>query len=381
MRIVLVRLQAVLRRLSEPLTLAAIGTWSLIAFEQLGALAPLQPARALAVFATLAVFLAAFLWREFGASPRVQRAALALQIGMGWANLALIESGSGPILGVIAAAQLPFQWSMRIAFAIVLGSVLLHAALFDVYWQTSRPWFVAAMFGAFQSFALLVARLAHTAERQRDELAQVNAHLLATRSLLEAGARDGERLRLSRELHDVAGHSLTALKLHLELALRMPEAERAPRIVAARDLVDALLDDIRAVVGQLRRHDGVLLAPALRALAERVPGPQIELEIDPALQVERVAQAEAVLRCVQEALTNALRHSGARRVRIAARREAGELHLAIEDDGRGRAVFAPGNGLTGMRERIEEAGGRLDFETAPGRGFRVRASLPLEPAA
>src|SRR5690606_13401695 len=156
----------------------------------------------------------------------------------------------------------------------LLGDYLVFAVL----WDSPRPLFTTLLFGAFQCFALLTARLAHAAERQRDEIAQVNAQLLATRSLLEAGTRDGERLRLSRELHDVAGHSLTALKLNLELALRMPEPGRSAKIAAARDLAEALLEDIRAVVGQLRRHDGVDLAPTLRALTARLPGPRIELE-------------------------------------------------------------------------------------------------------
>jgi signal transduction histidine kinase len=368
--------RATCRELASPLSLAGIGTWGLIAFEQIGALWRREDARLWPVAATLLVFLAAFLGREFLRSAPAQRAAVLLQLAAALANIALVQSGSGPILGVIVAAQLPFVFGAAASVAIVVGSLLAHAWMFHARWEVSQPLFTAALFGGFQFFALLTARLAHGAEQQRDQLAQVNAQLLATRSLLEAGARDGERLRLSRELHDVAGHSLTALKLNLELGLRLPEPERAARIEAARDLVDALLEDIRAVVGQLRRHDGVDLAPALRALIERVPGPQVELDLDPELRVALVAQAEALLRCVQEALTNALRHSGARHVRISVRREGQGVRVAVEDDGRGRSALAPGLGLTGMRERIEEAGGELEIDTAPGRGFRLRALLP-----
>jgi signal transduction histidine kinase len=304
-----------------------------------------------------------------------------VQLVAAWLDVALVQSGAGPILGVIAAAQLPFLFSIRSSVLLVLGSLLIYYAVFALRWSTAQPLFSTLLYGGFHFFALLIARLAHAAERQRDELAQVNAHLLATRSLLEAGTRDGERLRLSRELHDVAGHSLTALKLNLELALRLPEAERAARIVEARDLVDDLLDDIRAVVGQLRQHDGVDLAPALRALTERLPGPAIDLVLDPDLRVARVEQAEAVLRCVQEALTNALRHADSAQIRVSVRHDRDELQVEVCDDGRGRAVVRAGHGLTGMRERIEDAGGRLEFETAPGQGFRVRAHLPLAPDA
>lgn len=360
----------------EPLDLVAVATWGLIAFEQVGSAWNNGGSQRWGVIATLLVFLLAFLLRGATNASTTLRISVLLQLAAALANVGLIQSGSGPILGVIVAAQLPFAFGFRTAVGLVLAALAVYGWVFAEVWQTSRPWFTSAMYGGFQFFALLTARLAHTAERQRDELAEVNAHLIATRSLLEAGARDGERLRLSRELHDVAGHSLTALKLNLELALRLPEAERGVKIEAARSLVDGLLEDIRAVVGQLRRHDGVDLAPVLRALTERIPGPRVALEIEPELRVADVTHAEALLRCVQEGLTNALRHAGASRITVAVRREADAVRVEIEDDGRGRADIAPGHGLTGMRERIEEAGGRLDLDTAPGRGFRIRAVLP-----
>jgi signal transduction histidine kinase len=364
------------RSLLDPLNLVAFATWGLIAFDQLGGLDRADPAHFWAVMATLLLFLAGFASRDLLPGRPSQRAALLLQIAAALGNVALLQSGSGPILGVIAAAQLPFLFNARAATGALLAMLAAYAWIFAFRWQVDRPFFTTAMFGGFQVFAMLTARLANTAERQRDELAEVNAHLLATRSLLEAGARDGERLRLSRELHDVAGHSLTALKLNLELALRLPEGEREPKIASARDLADALLDDIRAVVGQLRQHDGVDLAPALRALTERLPGPQVELDLEPELRVAQVGQAEALLRCVQEALTNALRHSGARHVRVSVRRAPEGVRVEVADDGRGGAGSRPGHGLTGMRERIEEAGGQLEIDTAPGRGFRIRALMP-----
>jgi signal transduction histidine kinase len=369
-------LSARCRRLLQPLNLAAFGTWCLIASEQGSRLWRIDSPALWPVLATLAVFLAAFLARELVAGRSAQRLMLLLQMGSALGNGLLMQSGTGPILGVVAAAQLPFLFEVRAAVALLVAMLAAYTWIFATQWTLERPFFTAALIGGFQVFAWLTARLAHTAERQRDELAEVNAHLLATRSLLEAGARDGERLRLSRELHDVAGHSLTALKLNLEVALRLPEAERGAKIVAARDLADALLDDIRAVVGQLRQHDGVDLEPALRALTARLPGPQIELDLEPGLRVAQVGQAEALLRCVQEGLTNALRHSGARHVRVSVRHEGDAIRAEVHDDGRGSERAIAGHGLTGMRERIEEAGGRLEIDTAPGRGFRIMALVP-----
>lgn len=365
-----------LRGLLDPLSLAAYGTCGLIVFDQIGGLVQAGSDRVWPVVGSLALFLMAFAAATNLTHRAAQRAAVLLQLGAALGNVFLVESGSGPILGVIVAAQLPFLFGTAAAFGLVALSLLGYAAVFAWTWDLSRPLFSTAMYGGFQCFALLTARLAHIAERQRDELAEVNAHLLSTRSLLEAGARDGERLRLSRELHDVAGHSLTALKLNLELALRLPDAEREAKIASARDLADALLDDIRAVVGQLRRHDGVDLGPALRALTERLPGPRVELDLEPELRVAEVGQAQALLRCVQEGLTNALRHSGARHVRVSVRRAGDAVQAEVSDDGRGQANTVAGHGLTGMRERIEEAGGQLEIDSPPGGGFRVRARMP-----
>lgn len=363
-------------RTFAPLSLAAYGTFALVVYEQLSGASRFDAWAAV----SLAGFLAMFIVVDLSASLAWQRASVLAQLAFAWLNMIVINSGSGPILGVLVAAQLPFVFGIRAAAAIVALSVAAYGAIF---WAdgAARPWFVAGLYGGFQCFALLAARLAATAERQRDELAQVNAHLVATRHLLEAGARDGERLRLSRELHDVAGHGLTALKLNLELALRVPETERASRVAVARDLVDGLLDDLRRVVGQLRRYDGVDLEPALRVLAGSLPGLEVQLDLEPGLRIAEVQQAQALLRCVQEALTNAARHAQARRVRIHIARDGDAVRLTVHDDGRGRAVLVPGNGLIGMRERIEEAGGTLDIDTTPGRGVRVVALLPRAHAA
>ena len=94
-----------------------------------------------------------------------------------------------------------------------------------------------------------------------------------------------------------------------------------------------------------------------------------------------VAQAEAVLRAVQEGLTNAARHSQANNLWVVLRREADGLHLDIRDDGRGRGELRPGNGLGGMRERLAHCGGRMDIITGRGKGFALDIRLPLEKPA
>jgi signal transduction histidine kinase len=130
------------------------------------------------------------------------------------------------------------------------------------------------------------------------------------------------------------------------------------------------------VVQAIRDTRGLDLDTALRALAAPLPRLQLELRIDDAVRVTDPAQAETVLRLVQEALTNAARHAGASRVSVAIVRAGSDIELTIEDDGTVRGPLREGNGLAGMRERVAAARGRFDLGRTDIGGLRIHASLP-----
>jgi signal transduction histidine kinase len=195
--------------------------------------------------------------------------------------------------------------------------------------------------------------------------------------LLAETARDSERLRLSRELHDVAGHKLTALKLNLAALARDPRFATDEQVRLCSRLADELLADIRGVVMQMRQDEGLDLGAALQALATPFPRPSMHLQIEPQARVASLAQAEAVLRAVQEGLTNAVRHSQAHNLWVVLRRDGGNLRLDIRDDGRGAGDLSAGNGLRGMRERLEGVGGGLDVSRTDTGGVHLQAWLPV----
>jgi signal transduction histidine kinase len=93
--------------------------------------------------------------------------------------------------------------------------------------------------------------------------------------------------------------------------------------------------------------------------------------------VDQPAQADALFHCVQEALTNAVRHADAANVWVQLAGARDGVEVRVRDDGRGARTVAPGHGLQGMRERLEEVGGTLQLETLLDRGFEVRAWVPL----
>jgi signal transduction histidine kinase len=127
----------------------------------------------------------------------------------------------------------------------------------------------------------------------------------------------------------------------------------------------------------MRSSDGLELREALAVLATPFPRPRMHLDIADGTRVQSIAQAEALLRAVQEGLTNAVRHSQAQNLWVVLRREAGALHLDIRDDGRDAGELQAGNGLTGMRERLEAVGGGLAVECTDTGGVRLRAWLPV----
>lgn len=211
----------------------------------------------------------------------------------------------------------------------------------------------------------------------RVQLAIAHAQLQATQALLGETVRASERMRIARNLHDAIGHHLTALNLHLDLALRQAGGDASESLRTSRELAHGLLSEVRAVVGGERHVRHIDVGAALRLLCAGVPAPAISLAVADGVKACSPAVAHAVFCCVQEALTNTVRHADATRLTIGIDERDGEIALDIADDGKG-STAPEGNGLAGMRERVAELNGRLRAETAPGRGFRLAIVLPAQ---
>ena len=286
------------------------------------------------------------------------------------------------VLLVLVASQLAALRDRRMSLAML---TLANGALF-VWLARSEPLPKAMQLGlayvAFQLFAAFVSRAAYEAQESRRDVLRANRELLAARALVAEGARTQERLRLSRELHDIAGHKLTALKLQLSLATRTQASSASGTLAQCLTLADELLSDIRMVVSALRQGDTIDLRTALLALNPAIASVSVEFNVEPRAVVSDIAKAEALLRCAQEGLTNALRHGGATEILVTLARNDEELVLSIEDNGTGFQSPAPpaGNGLRGLRERLEEFQGVLSLDQRAPRGCVLRAVLP-EPGA
>ncbi len=290
-------------------------------------------------------------------------------------------TGLGSILMMVAAGVIPWLLSKRVG---VVWLVLSQLAVLPVYSLImGLPLFEALLqsllYGGFSMFVFVTSLVARQQTQAREEQRRLNAELRATRLLLAESARVNERTRISRELHDLLGHHLTALSLNLEVAGHITEGQAQEHVRQAHTLAKLLLTDVREAVSQLRESGAIDLAAALRPLAEQVPSLEIHLEMASPLNVEDPERAHVLLRCTQEIITNAVRHAGARNLWIKVEREAGMIVIDAHDDGIGGEVdeIMPGNGLRGMRERLLQYDGTLDVSARRGEGFRLRASLPV----
>jgi signal transduction histidine kinase len=205
-------------------------------------------------------------------------------------------------------------------------------------------------------------------------------------------AREDERRRLARDLHDGPAQSLAAALFGVDLAVAA--LDRAPataheELLRARELLREALDDLRGLMFGLRPRllEERGLVAALRSLAGNTPlwGPAVEVETKGiAARTRLPSEIEVALyRIAQEAVSNARHHSAATKVGVTVALERGLVTLTVQDDGHGfppqaiRPAAGRGEGLPGMRERAALLGGALSVESAPGAGTRVVAAIPL----
>ena len=295
-------------------------------------------------------------------------------IGVSYYN----ESGLGSVLLMVAACVLPWLLPLPLGVAWLVLSQLAVVPVFvhGLNFPLLEALMQSVLYAGFSGFVFVTSLVARQQAQAREEQRRLNAELRATRALLAESARVNERTRISRELHDLLGHHLTALSLNLEVAGHLSEGRVKEHVQQAHTLARLLLTDVREAVSQLREGGAIDLGAALRPLAENVPALDIHMDIQEPLMLDDPERAHVLLRCTQEIITNAVRHAGAHNLWIHARREAGLIGIDARDDGAGTEAVIPGNGLRGMRERLAQHGGDLKVESRPGEGFRLHLSLP-----
>lgn len=186
-------------------------------------------------------------------------------------------------------------------------------------------------------------------------------------------------MRIARDLHDIVGHGLTVLAIQLDVAARTSEPPLSDDLRRIRAVASELLDDVRATVGSFREQT-IDVRGALLALTHHTGDLDVRIELPDDLRVDDTARAETLVRCVQEAITNALRHSGARTLYVRVLQTPKEIIVTAQDNGHGGGAFVEGDGLRGLRERFAQFGGDVAVNSNDD-GFRLLAQMPLVPHA
>jgi len=335
--------------------------------------------RAALLFAAFVAFIIAFLiGTRPGCTNSTRIPMLILETLAAYVCVSLQPTGFQPVLLVIIAAQLGAYPPRFAIIAIAVNCVVLG---FIVSMNGSSPVIYALVYFAFSLFSLFSMHVAHSEMEARKSLAEANAELRMTTELLEISSRTSERLRIARDLHDLLGHHLTALSLNLEVAGHLASGDAKEHIEKSKSIAKHLLADVRDVVSRLRNDEPVDLTSSLESLRDVIVTPLLHLDFPRELAVADANIAEVALRTVQEIVTNAVRHSGARNLWLSMNTDNQTLSIDARDDGVGADNITFGNGLLGLRERVQQARGTFEVTSMRGRGFSLHVTLPLGAAA
>lgn len=298
----------------------------------------------------------------------------------------------GYLLAGYAYGPVALSWAVAVFAAVVLGHraaawlavgspYVAHFALRGVFRDEQWSWGQFLAVGAWVLLVLIAGEIV----RVRRERAQT-----ARRARAETARREAneERLRIARELHDVVAHHMSLINVQAGVALhlvdRRPEQAQTA-LKAIKEASKEALVELRSLVGVLREEtDAAPRAPAamldsLDELVERTAHAGLILEKTVDGDVRRLPAAVelAAFRIVQEAITNVVRHSGARHANVHLAYGADMLSIRIDDDGNSTHPPDPGSGLRGMSERAAALGGTLIVGASPAGGVRVEVELPI----
>ncbi|MBE9117367.1 sensor histidine kinase [Lusitaniella coriacea LEGE 07157] len=221
------------------------------------------------------------------------------------------------------------------------------------------------------TFVLLFGFIALAERRSRQKA-------IALAKEVETLATALERTRIAREIHDSLGHSLTTLDVQLELAQRLYKrdihrAEDALNV--AKTLASQSLADVRRAVSAMR-EEGFDLNGAIGILIEQFP---LKIDVQASFPPLNLQTSHQIYCIIQEALTNAQKHSRATYITVRGDRIPGAILVEVTDNGVGFNSSSPpsGFGLQGMQERIQLLGGKICIESQPGKGTQIQARIPF----
>ncbi len=350
-------------------------TWSVICFLSLNNLAI-----GAEFFFKLSAFIAfylSFAWIiscKSDSFPRRDKFILLCQVILVLSLIKFDKYDITPILLVLIATQLPSRFTRRQAMYIM---ITITAAHFFIKYDGHilNAFFHVIIYFMLQIFGFSAIESAVREVKAKEELSAINQELLAARFMLKESSQRKERLRISRDLHDVIGHQLTALALNLEVSRHKVPDEFKPLL--AQNLMQAktLLSDVREVVKEMRSEEQFDLVEKLSDLIEQLP--ECELKVESSPEINALSLKQQLMFCLQEGVSNAIRHGKANQFTLSAEKKDKQLSLYLANNGLAKPTIQSatqselltqkqlGSGLIGMQERLADFQGVVELIHTP----------------
>ena len=332
------------------------------------------PARVALAFGGAALFAGVFLWLMWTQEPLSSPSAGPSEVLMHRAAVAFLALLAISLNLVLGSEWRVLFFPLNVAAGIMLLAIDAYVAIMGLAAIT----FGLGVISGMAWLALPTAALGLWATAFVRQVAAV-AELKSAREELARMAVDEERLRFARDLHDLLGHSLSLITLKSELAGRLLPDEPEKAETEVHDIEQVARQALGEVREAVAGYRSPTLDEELAGAAEMLGAAGIDLEVENEAGL-LPREIDGVLAwAVREGTTNVIRHSRARNCRISLAREDGRVYAKITDDGRGETgKEAPGNGLSGLAERVATFGdGGFEAGPLPEGGFRLRVDLPF----
>jgi signal transduction histidine kinase len=332
----------------------------------------LQPQAALDARGVAAILVAAAAWSWHRVAP----AAAAVVVTAAVEAYVLAGQPYGPILGLVMLVSfaLARRRSARVVAPVCAAAGVTLAGVLWTRLDTQGPVVIGTLLLAWPTVFVVVPALAGALTRSRAEA------MARERAALLARGADEERLRVAREVHDIAGHGFAVVAMQAGVALTVFDEQPAQArlsLEAIRTASEHALRELQATLDTL--HAGAPTACDVPDLVERVRagGLPVALTVTGAPGALGERESTTVYRLVQEALTNVLRHAGPTTAEVDVEYGAREVSVTVRDRGAGASdETMPGRGLRGLQQRVEELRGTSAARERATGGFEVEATIP-----
>ncbi|PKG86021.1 hypothetical protein CXF85_04420 [Colwellia sp. 75C3] len=357
------------------LHLSGFLTWSVICFLSLNNLsAGTELYLKLAAFLAFYLSFACIVSSQSVDYPNRDKLILLCQVILVLLLVSFDKYDIAPILLVLIATQLPSRFSRRQAMYIMIAITAAHFFIkYDGH--ILNAFFHVIIYFMLQIFGFSAIESNLREVKAKEELSAINQELLAARFMLKESSQRKERLRISRDLHDVIGHQLTALALNLEVSRHKVPDEFKPLL--AQNLIQAktLLSDVREVVKEMRSEEQFDLVEKLSDLIEQLP--QCQLKVESSSEINALSLKQQLMFCLQEGVSNAIRHGKADQFTLSVEKQDKQLSLYLTDNGVTKSTEQSvtqlnhkvekqlGSGLIGMQERLADFQGIVELIQTP----------------